>query len=86
MCNALFCSKQYEECNVKKLIGYVFLVLSFLVWGVIAALPFTDMSNGEMASATTALIISGEVLFLLAIALLGKETWLKIKTIFKGKE
>ncbi len=71
---------------MKKLIGYVFLVLSFLVWAVIAALPFMDMSNGELASATTALIISGEVLFLLAIALLGKEAWLKIKAIFMGKK
>ena len=71
--------------NLKKLIGYVFLVFSFLVWAVIAALPFMDISTSEMATATTVLIISGEVLFLLAIALLGKEAWLKIKAILKGR-
>lgn len=66
--------------------GYVFLILSFLVWGIIAALPFLDISNGEMASATTVLVISGEVLFLLAIALLGKEAWLKVKAIFISRK
>ncbi|KGJ88986.1 transporter suffix domain-containing protein [Colwellia psychrerythraea] len=71
---------------MKKLIGYVFLVLSFLVWAVIATLPFMDISASEMATATTVLVISGEVLFLLAIALLGKEAWLKIKAIFISKQ
>ena len=70
----------------KKTFGYLFLVLSFVVWGVIAALPFMDITSGEMAATTTTLIISGEVLFLVAIALLGKEAWLKIKSIFKAKE
>ncbi len=46
---------------------------------IIAALPFIDISKGEVAAATTTLIISGEVLFLISIALLGKEVWNKIK-------
>jgi len=57
-----------------------------VAWAVIAALPFMDITGGAMAATTTALIISGEVLFLAAIALLGKEAWLKIKAIFKSKE
>jgi hypothetical protein len=71
---------------MKKTVGYLFLVLSFVVWGVIAALPFMDITSGQMAATTTALIISGEVLFLVSIALLGKEAWLKIKSIFKSKK
>lgn len=71
---------------MKKTFGYLFLVLSFIALGVIAALPFMDITGGAMATTTTALIISGEVLFLAAIALLGKESWLKIKAIFKGKD
>ena len=71
---------------MKKTFGYLFLVLSFVVWGVIAALPFMDINCGEMAATTTTLIISGEVLFLVSIALLGKEAWLKIKAIFKSKK
>ena len=68
---------------MKKVLGYICLVLSFVTWGVIAALPFIDISKGEVAAATTFLIISGEVLFLISIALLGKEVWGKIKGIFK---
>ena len=68
---------------MKKLLGYICLVLSFVAWGIIIALPFIDVSKGEVAAATTFLIISGEVLFLISIALLGKEVWEKIKTIFK---
>jgi len=71
---------------MKKTFGYLFLVLSFVVWGIIAALPFMDINGGEMAATTTTLIISGEVLFLVSIALLGKEAWLKIKAIFKSKK
>ena len=68
---------------MKKVIGYLCLVVSFAVWGVIAWLPFLDISKGDMAIATTILIISGEVLFIASIALLGKEVWGKIKGLFK---
>ncbi len=68
---------------MKKVAGYICLVLSFAVWGVIALLPFVDISKGEVAAVTTFLIISGEVLFLVSIALLGKEAWEHIKAIFK---
>lgn len=68
---------------MKKIAGYICLVLSFAVWVVIALLPFIDISKGEVAAATTFLIISGEVLFLVSIALLGKEAWEHIKSIFK---
>ena len=68
---------------MKKIAGYICLVLSFAVWGVIALLPFIDISKGEVAAATTFLIISGEVLFLFSIALLGKDAWEHIKAMFK---
>jgi len=68
---------------LKKIAGYICLVLSFAVWGVIALLPFIDISKGEVAAATTFLIISGEVLFLVSIALLGKDAWEHIKAMFK---
>jgi hypothetical protein len=57
---------------LKKILGYICLILSFATWGIIAALPFIDISKGEVAAATTILIISGEVLFLISLALLGK--------------
>ena len=68
---------------MKKITGYICLVLSFAVWGVIALLPFIDISKGAVATTTIFLIISGEVMFLISIALLGKEAWEHIKAIFK---
>ncbi|NQZ53303.1 MAG: transporter suffix domain-containing protein [Piscirickettsiaceae bacterium] len=71
---------------MKKMFGYLFLILSFVTWGVVVLLPFIDISKGQVAGITTALIVTGEVLFLVSIALLGKEAWEHIKAIFKRKK
>ncbi|WP_057832494.1 transporter suffix domain-containing protein [Colwellia sp. TT2012] len=70
---------------MRQAFGYIFFALSFAVWAIIAALPFIDISNNEIAGATTLLIIAGELFFLAAIALSGKAAWLKVKAIFKAK-
>ena len=67
---------------MKKVFGYLLFILSFCVWGLVALLPFLELSKGEIATATTLLIIGGEVAFLIAIALLGKDFWSKIKSLF----
>ena len=71
---------------MKKTIGYIFLVLSFVPWGAIALLPFIDISKAQVAGATTFLIISGELLFWASIVLLGKEVWENIKGKFKRND
>ncbi|MEH6628780.1 MAG: transporter suffix domain-containing protein [Motiliproteus sp.] len=71
---------------MKKTIGYVLLVLSFVPWGLIAVLPFLELSKTEIAGATTILIVTAEVTFVAAIALLGKEAWAHIKARFKAKK
>jgi len=71
---------------MKKMLGYLFLILSFVAWGLVALLPFIDISKGQVAGITTALIIAGEGLFLLSIALLGKEAWEHIKAVFKRQK
>jgi hypothetical protein len=68
---------------MRKALGYFLLLLSFLPWGAIAALPLFDISIGMAAGITTALIVSGEVSFFLGIALLGKEAWGKMKAVFR---
>jgi hypothetical protein len=70
---------------MKKAFGYVLLVLSFLAWGAIAALPLLDISIGTAAAITTALVIGGEASFFLAIALLGRGVWEKMKSVFRKK-
>jgi hypothetical protein len=70
---------------MKKALAYVLLALSVLAWGAIAVLPFLQISIGTAAALTTGLLIGGEIAFFVGIALLGKEAWEKIKSIFKRK-
>ena len=67
---------------MKKVIGYFLFVLSFMAWAVIAILPFLNLSIEMSAAITTALIVGGEIAFVLSIALLGKEFLGKIKSFF----
>jgi len=69
---------------MSKAFGYFFVVLSFLPWAAIAALPFFDISIGMAVGITTGLIVGGEVSFLLGLALLGKEAWGRIRAAFKN--
>lgn len=68
---------------MKKVIGYFLFVLSFMAWAAIAILPFLNLSIEMSAAITTALIVGGEIAFVLSIALLGKEFLGKIKSFFK---
>jgi hypothetical protein len=70
---------------MRKTFGYFFVILSFLPWAAIAALPFFDISIGMAAGITTGLLVGGEVSFFLGLALLGKEAWERIKTAFRKK-
>ena len=67
---------------MKKVIGYFLFVLSFMAWAAIASLPFLNLSIEMGAAITTALIVGGEIAFVLSIALLGKEFLGKIKSFF----
>ena len=69
---------------MRNVTGYVFLVLSVLAWAAIAALPFMSISMTKAAAITTALVIGGEILFIAGIALLGKEAWGRLKSVFKS--
>ena len=74
-----------RQVPMKKTFAYTLLALSVLAWGAIAALPFLDISIGKAAAITTALLIAGEVSFFVGIALLGKEAWEKVKSVFRRK-
>jgi hypothetical protein len=67
---------------MRHVIGYFLFVLSFMAWAVIAILPFLNLSIEMSAAITTALIVGGEIAFVLSIALLGKEFLGKIKSFF----
>lgn len=70
--------------KMKKIIGYIFFVASFVAWAAIAILPFLNLSIEMVAAVTTMLIVGGEVAFILSIALLGKEFSEKLKILFRN--
>jgi len=68
--------------SMRHVIGYFLFVLSFIAWAAISILPFLNLSIEMGAAITTALIVGGEIAFVLSIALLGKEFLGKIKSFF----
>lgn len=68
------------KLNLKKKIGLVLLGFVALYWISFPIIPFLDIPY--KAAVITGLMIVGEILFLIAIALLGKEYWGTIKEWF----
>lgn len=68
------------QLNLKKKIGLVLLGFVALYWISFPILPFLDIPY--KAAVITGLMVLGEILCLIAIALLGKEYWAKIKQWF----
>ncbi|MBL8017467.1 MAG: transporter suffix domain-containing protein [Ignavibacteria bacterium] len=58
---------------MKKKTGYILLAASFLLYAVVAAIPFLGFSGGAAAVIMTILIVSAELLFLASVYLLGRE-------------
>lgn len=59
--------------------GWIFLTLSFALWGTIAATPFLGYTAVEVAGAIGVMIVVSEVLFWLGVLLLGKAYWHKVQ-------
>ena len=68
---------------MKKAIGYLLCAISFIAWAAIAILPIFNLTIEMAATITTALVVGGEVAFLLSIVLLGKEFLEKVKNFFR---
>jgi apolipoprotein N-acyltransferase len=67
----------------KRFWGYVLFSLAIFCWITTAILPFIDFPSKGIV--ITIAIVSGEVLFVLALMILGKPFWQKIKDWFKDK-
>jgi hypothetical protein len=65
-----------------KIIGYVMLLISCALWGLIAVIPFLGYSKKEIAGIIAVLIIAGEITFYLSIIILGKSILAKLKSLF----
>jgi uncharacterized protein YebE (UPF0316 family) len=69
-----------------KIIGYIILGISIVIWLLIPVVPFLGFSIGKAAGITTGLIIAGEITFYLSIFMIGKEFLVKIKNWFKRRK
>ena len=62
-----------------KIIGYILLGISILLFIAILIIPWLGFSKNQVAGLITGLFISAEVLFYLSIFILGKSLFSKIK-------
>lgn len=69
----------------KKTIGFIILGLACLIWIITPMIGFLNLTDRQLAIYLPLLIVLGEIFFLIAIALLGKEYWIKVKTFIKIK-
>jgi hypothetical protein len=66
-----------------KIIGYLLLAISCLLFIMIPVIPWFDFSKTQIAGISTVLIITGEVLFYLSLFILGRSFFDKIKARLK---
>jgi hypothetical protein len=66
-----------------KIIGYILLLISCLLFLLILVVPWFGFSKIQIAGITTGLIIAGEILFYLSLIILGKSFYEKIKSKLK---
>lgn len=68
-----------------KKLGFVLIILSFVLYGLILVVPFLEVTVALKASITTLLIIFGEVSFWVGGFILGKEFVSKYRKLFNVK-
>lgn len=70
--------------TTRNIFGYTLVVVSFVVWGAIPALPFFNIPLTEAAVVATAMLVSSYVMFYLGIFLLGRQAWDKAKALWRA--
>lgn len=67
--------------NLRQKIGFILLAIVLVYWIAFPIVPFLDIPHKALVM--TGMVIGGEILFLIVIALLGKESWQSIKNGIK---
>jgi len=60
-------------------IGIILVVLSFILYGLIAVVPFLPITTPQKAITVTTLIVSGEITWWIGVAIVGKQVVTKYK-------
>jgi hypothetical protein len=66
-----------------RIIGYILLAVSCLLFIMIPIVPWFDFTAAQIAGISTVLLIAGEVLFYLSLFILGRSFFDKIKSRLK---
>ncbi len=66
-----------------RLIGYILLSISCLLFILIPVVPWFDFTVGQIAGITAGLLIAGEILFYISLIILGRSFYNKIKNKLK---
>lgn len=72
-----------KNLSGRKKAGFAMLALVLVYWLAFPLIPFLDIPNKIIVASVVAVV--GEILFVLAVALLGKEYWGEIKKWLRGK-
>jgi hypothetical protein len=66
-----------------KILGFVLLSVSCILFILIPVVPWLGFTAGQIAGISAGLLIGGEILFYLSLAILGKSFYNKIKSRLK---
>jgi len=72
-----------KRSEIFKILGFVLLSVSCILFILIPVVPWFDFTAGQIAGITAGLLIAGEILFYLSLAILGKTFYNKIKSRLK---
>ena len=72
-----------KKSELFKIIGYIILSISCLLFILIPVVPWFGFSKGQIAGIAAGLLIAGEILFYLSLILLGRTFFVKIKNKLK---
>jgi hypothetical protein len=75
-----------SKISMLRLTGYIILGVSCILFIMIPVVPFLGFSTVKIAGITTGLIIAGEILFYLSLAILGRSFYDKIKSKFRFRK
>jgi len=72
-----------KRSEIFKILGFVLLSVSCILFILIPVVPWFDFTAGQIAGITAGLLIAGEILFYVSLAILGKTFYNKIKSRLK---
>jgi hypothetical protein len=72
-----------KKSEILRIIGYILLAVSCILFILIPVVPWFDFSAGQIAGITAGLLIAGEILFYSSLFILGRSFYDKIKSRLK---